>query len=160
MLKFFYHAPWCHPKTSTFFGSLRHTSYTAVDYTMIERTGVGIDLIPQIRSSDDDFPSLFIESFGKPTAVGQHICISGYVIYITCGGTTYSVYGVMLKMEIFDVNIHEKDRGGTVFSYLPSIKHQRVVAYGIVTYSYEWGGDANAPSSPTKKLFDQVKRKN
>ncbi|CAG8758650.1 17774_t:CDS:2, partial [Gigaspora rosea] len=126
----FYHVPWHHPDTSTLFGILHHISF-----------------------SDDEFPSLFIENFGYPSNVGQHICISGYEILIACGRVSslnarvdlpplrrhvrIVSYRGVLKMEVFDVNIRDRDRGGTVFSYLPSTEYQRVEAYGIVTHSYE-----------------------
>ncbi|CAG8784507.1 17749_t:CDS:2 [Gigaspora margarita] len=94
--QFIYHMPWYHPEVFNFFGILSHISYTGVDFAMIQRIDHDIDLPPQIRSSDVDFPSLFIESFGNnPTVVG-----------------------------------------GTVFSYIPSTKHQRVETYGIVTHFF------------------------
>ncbi|CAG8809571.1 120_t:CDS:1, partial [Gigaspora rosea] len=149
----FYHVPWDHPISSTIFGRLQYTSYTNADFTMIKKIDNSIDFTPQIRSSDNLFPSLYIErfEFDNPPAIGQHICMSGYVINIICGrltstssyagvpsinGTGLAKYNYMLKMELFGANIHDIDRGGTVFSYFPSTEYQLVVVYGHVTYAY------------------------
>ncbi|CAG8851825.1 17726_t:CDS:1, partial [Gigaspora margarita] len=145
----FYHMPWYHPEVTNFFGHLEHISYSTIDVTLIKRLDHDIDLTPQIRSSDG---VLFIESFvNNPTDVGQHICISGYEILITCGrvsslSTRLSLTSLRgaaddrfpdgFKMEVFNVTIRDRDRGGTVFSYISSTGHQRVNVYGMVTHAY------------------------
>ncbi|CAG8725286.1 36486_t:CDS:1 [Gigaspora margarita] len=148
---FIYHVPWGQPEAFNFFGFSNFTSYSTTDFTIIERFDNEIDLTPQIRSSDNNFPSLFIEKFGNPI-VGQHMCISGYVINIVCGRVTSLAvnpflsavrihtitvkYLGLLRIETSGVTLHDIDRGGTVFSYIPSIGNQRVEVYGYVTHYY------------------------
>ncbi|RIB25176.1 hypothetical protein C2G38_2278138 [Gigaspora rosea] len=142
---------------------LNSTSDSPISKSQIKRQiiiryqgGEGVAFLDEeieLRCSAGVFAFNQIGNFGYPSNVGQHICISGYEILIACGRVSslnarvdlpplrrhvrIVSYRGVLKMEVFDVNIRDRDRGGTVFSYLPSTEYQRVEAYGIVTHSYE-----------------------